>query len=670
LDFFESQSDARQRSRRLVFLFVAAVASMIGVVYLTLLLVLGFAWGGFAPQGPGTAGWFNPELLAAVSVGMVAIIGLGSLIRTAQLRKGGVAVAELLGGRPVSRDTSDPLERRLLNVVDEMSIAAGVPVPAVFVLDREAGINAFAAGHTIHDAAVGFTRGSLEALSRDELQGVVAHEFSHILNGDMRLNLRLIGLLFGILLLTIVGRGMVRGGAVGRGRGRGGGPQVAVIGLVLIALGYLGVLFGRLIQAAVSREREYLADAAAVQFTRNPDGIAGALRKIGGARGSEVRDHHAQEAEHLFFANGIRSSAAGVLATHPPLDERIRRIDPAWDGSFIVPEAASSVNVGNRQETSTSAGHSGRPSGSSGPLQPATDGMFGDPDGRMFPLAAILLASVGSPGAESLDRARKLLSSVSDELREAVRTPEGATAVLVALLLFPGDRTTPATGDAHDTREGGSLDRVEGLFGSGVATRVAQLSGAVAASGPEARLPLVELSLPALRELPASDASGLQGAVGELIRADGRIDSFEFAVYHILRRNLESAAGPVSPSRPGTVPLSRLRTEVEAVLSALARTGALDEEAARQAFDAGTSHLGDPPAQGWRLHPAGAVGLDQVDAALDRLRIASPDGLRLLLKGAIATVLGDGEVRVEEVEVLRAFAEALDVPIPAIGATG
>ena len=641
-----------------MFLFLAAVVSMIGVVYLTLLLVLGFSWGGFSPEGPGTGGWFHPELLAAVSVGMVAIIGIGSMIRSAQLRRGGAAVAELLGGRPVSRETSDPLERRLLNVVDEMSIAAGVPVPAVFVLDREAGINAFAAGHTIHDAAVGFTRGSLEALSRDELQGVVAHEFSHILNGDMRLNVRLIGLLFGILLLTIVGRGIVRGGATGRGRGRGGGAQIAVVGLVLIALGYLGVLFGRLIQAAVSREREYLADAAAVQFTRNPDGIAGALRKIGGARGSEVHDHHAQEAQHLFFANGLRSSAGGALATHPPLEERIRRVDPAWDGSFVVPETPASGSAGRREGESGSVSRSGPRS--SGPLPAGTEGILGDPDGSRFPLAAILLASVGSPGGESLERARKLLSSVSDEVREALQTPEGATAVLVALLLRPVSPVSP---------EEGALDRVEELFGSGVAARVAHLSGAVVASGPETRLPLLELSLPALRELPASDAAGLQRAIGELIRTDGRIDSFEFASYHILRRNLQSAAGPESSSGPGTIPLSRLRTEVEAVLSALARTGALDEETARQAFDAGTSHLGEAPSEGWRLHPAGAVELDRVDAALDRLRIASPDGLRLLLTAAIHTVLGDGQVRVEEIELLRAFAEALDIPIPSIGVT-
>jgi Zn-dependent protease with chaperone function len=283
---------------------------------------------------------------------MGVVIGGGTLFRTAQLRKGGAAVADLLGGRRVDPMTQDPAERVLLNVVEEMSIAAGLPVPAVFVMDREGGINAFAAGHTVNDAAVAVTRGMLESLSRDELQGVVAHEFSHILNGDMRLNVRIMGLLFGILILTVVGRGILRGSMGGgrirvSGSRRGGGGQVAIIGVALVVLGYLGVLVGRLIQAAVSRQREFLADAAAVEFTRNPSGLAGALKRIGAASaGSRIQDHHAQEAGHLFFAPGLRAGLSGLTATHPPLAKRIQRIDPRWDGSFEVDPVRRPVGGG------------------------------------------------------------------------------------------------------------------------------------------------------------------------------------------------------------------------------------------------------------------------------------------------------------------------------------
>ncbi len=631
MDFFESQVEARRRTRRLVLLFALAVASMIAVVYLTLVVVLGFAGG--LPLAAGSPGsdWLHPELLVAVTIGMGAIIGLGSAFRSAQLRRGGSAVAELLGGRPVPPDTDDPLERRLRNVVEEMSIAAGIPVPAVYVLDRETGINAFAAGHTIHDAAVGFTRGSLEALDRDELQGVVAHEFSHILNGDMRLNLRLVGLLFGILLLTVVGRGILRGSAgSGRGRGgRGGGPQLAIVGLALIVMGYLGVLFGRVIQAAVSRQREYLADAAAVQFTRNPAGIAGALRKIGAGRGSAVRDHHAAEAEHLFFARGASGGMAGLLATHPPLAERIRRIDPGWDGRFEAPESA--VRKGPEAR---------RPEPS--PTGPAA----GD---RTALLAALLLASVERSGTGNLAAARSLLAGVPAELREAVRTTEGATGLLCALLV---------------SLEGPGLPSVEGLLGPAVAGRAHAYLPLVRAAGPEARLPLVELLLPPLRELPPSEASALQTAVAELIRADGRVEPFEFAVFHILRRNLSNAPLPGDSERARPLPLERLRTETEVLLSALARAGSREEGIARRAFEAGTALLPHDPPDGWRLLPPGALELDQVDGALERLRRASPETLRTLLGAAAATVRGDGVLHVEEVELLRAFSEALDIPLP------
>jgi Zn-dependent protease with chaperone function len=320
MDFFEAQEAARRRTSLLIGLFALAVLAIVAVIYAVLHLAV----------GPG-AGPVDLVLLVQVAFGVGLLIAVGAGVRTASLRRGGPAVAELLGGRRVASDTSDPAERMLLNVVEEMAIASGTPVPAVYVLDAEDGINAFAAGYTTHDAAVAVTRGGLLSLTRDELQGVMAHEFSHILNGDMRLNIRLIGVLYGILLLAVVGRGIVYAGPRGGRRGGrdGGAGWVVLLGLALLLVGYVGVFFGKLIKAAVSRQREYLADSAAVQFTRNPDGLAGALKKIGAqAQGSRIQDHHAEELSHLFFANGLRSTLFGFLATHPPLEERIRRLDP------------------------------------------------------------------------------------------------------------------------------------------------------------------------------------------------------------------------------------------------------------------------------------------------------------------------------------------------------
>lgn len=326
MEFYEAQDRARRKTRLLVVLFCLAVLAIIMIVYLVVDALVG--------PGPGIR--FDAGLFGLVAGGVIVLVGTGSGVRTHQLRRGGSAVAELLGGRRVDPGMSDPGERRLVNVVEEMALASGIPVPAIYVLDNEEGINAFAAGHTPEDAAVTVTRGALEALNRDELQGVIGHEFSHIFNGDMRINVRLMGLLFGLLLLAVAGRILLGVRPVG-GQRRGGDGRVALIGVVLILVGFIGVFFGRIIQAAVSRQREYLADAASVQFTRNPRGLAGALRKIrdsveAGGPGGRVWNAHAEEANHFFFVRGVGGLLTGLFATHPPLEERIRRLEPGVSG--------------------------------------------------------------------------------------------------------------------------------------------------------------------------------------------------------------------------------------------------------------------------------------------------------------------------------------------------
>jgi len=666
VDFFEAQGRARARSHRLVVLFALAVAVLIVGVYLTVVVVFGI--------GAAQAGFerppmrlFEPGLFAAVAAGMLLVIGGGSAFRTAQLRRGGPAVAELLGGRRVDPASTDPLERRLLNVVEEMSLASGVPVPAVYVLDHEAGINAFAAGHTIHDAAVAITRGGLETFSRDELQGVMAHEFSHILNGDMRLNVRVMGVLFGILLLTVVGRGILRGshfsggGRRSRGGRNGGGGQIVLLGIALIVLGYLGVLFGRLIQSAVSRQREYLADAAAVQFTRDPFGISGALRKIGGAaNGSRLGDHHAQEASHLFFANGVQSAFSRSFATHPPLDERIRRVDPSWDGSYLEPRPVARERFG-RQEGEGGPGKGGRaaagaPAGR-GPLgqvplpfpfpMPGLEGARGVAAGTVGAVAA-----AGTLDAGHLAHARAVLDAIPDHLRAASRDTDGAVAAVVALLMSD-------PGEVRARQEAA----VERGLGGAVVARAAALVRDVRQAGPGARLPLLELCLPALRTLDASRAEALRQTVGAMIRADGVVKAFDFAAYHLLRRALPGGPDPASLARVGPG-LARRRAEAETLLSAVAWAGAQDREGAEVGFRAGVERLGSAASGALALQPARVLDLERVDEALSRLESVPPDDRRVLIEAVERTILADRDVRVEEIELLRAVAEALDVPMP------
>ena len=299
MDFFARQDQSRKQSLYLTFLFVLAVLFVAVAVYVAVQLAFHLSMGKPDTYRNGLT-WFDFEMFMLVTFVTLAIITLGSLFKMFQLRKGGSYVAENLGGRRVMHLSADKDEKRLLNVVEEMAIASGVPVPQVYIMQEETGINAFAAGYTPGDAAIAVTRGCLSTLNREQLQGVIAHEFSHILNGDMRLNIRLIGFLYGIMVIAIVGRGLLRGS--GRSRNKKGGGQTILLALALMVIGYVGQIFGRMIQSAVSRQREFLADASAVQFTRNPGGIAGALKIIGGFNnGSSIVSPNAHEASHLFF---------------------------------------------------------------------------------------------------------------------------------------------------------------------------------------------------------------------------------------------------------------------------------------------------------------------------------------------------------------------------------
>jgi Zn-dependent protease with chaperone function len=630
MDFFEAQDAARRRTGLLVFLFAAAVLGIVAVIYVVAHLGLG--------EGDG----IDPLLLGQVALGVGLVVGLGSVTRTASLRRGGPAVAELLGGRRVSPDTSDLEERKLLNVVEEMAIASGTPVPAVYVLDNEDGINAFAAGYSLHDAAVAVTRGALHTLTRDELQGVMAHEFSHILNGDMRLNIRLIGLLHGILLLALIGRGIVHFGPRGRRGGRdGGGGYVIILGIALLLVGYIGVFFGKLIKAAVSRQREYLADSAAVEFTRNPDGLAGALKKIAAeAYGSRIVDHRAEELSHLFFANGLRSSMFGFLSTHPPIDDRIRRLDPAWTGELIGDEGPG---PSGREHRRAAAAHGFEAVAAAAP--PPRSAASAPTE------AAPLVSSVGAPTSRHLEYAADLLANLPDELGRAAHEPAGAVALLFALALAEH-------GDDPIGRE-----VVSRFGGPDLEDRALHLVPLVTAQGAEARLPLLDLALPALKTLSPAESARLRESIEEIVRADGRVRLFEFAMIHILTRRLEGPAGhDRGGGRIGS--FGPVRSQTGILVSAMAWAGSRgDEGAARAAFEAGARSLPND-ARPISLADRSIVSIEQVDRSLTAFERGSPAVRRRLLEACAVTAMHDDRLERVETELLRAISEALDCPMP------
>jgi Zn-dependent protease with chaperone function len=646
MDFFEAQARAKKRTTRLVVLFVFAVLGIIAVGYFAFIALTAFYGvrasahgGGLERVSGGIANMdlWQPGALIAFSLFTVVVVGFSALFKWLQLRAGGRAVAEMVGGRLVPSQTADLRERQLLNIVEEMAIASGLPLPAVYVLDDETGINAFAAGLSTSDAVVAVTRGTLDKLNRDELQGVVAHEFSHILNGDMRLNTHLTAVLFGILVIGLMGRGILESLRFSRPRRdskEGNGVFVILaVGLVLLILGYVGYFFGRLIQAAVSRQREFLADASAVQFTRNPGGITGALKKIGGyALGSRIQTTKAGELGHFFFAQGFLSSFGGLWATHPPLDERIRAVEPTFDGKYFEPPQVVDVAAESWPR----------------PREPARS----SPKSAITPLA--LIASIGGLESEHTDRAQQLAGNITTSLREAVRTPAGAAAVACGLLL-DADATVRSRQQALIRHHGGDM----------IAAALSSLEHDLLALPQEARLPLLLLTPPSLRQLGPVDLARLLEALDELIHADNHISIFEFALQKVLTHHLDLGTHPTG--RREIYSPADVSAEISVVLSFAAHLGAADNAGAELAFNAGASGFaGLHPALA--LRPAGPNELVHLDAALDKLALAYGPVKKRLLTALASTVASDGRIEPGEAELVRALASALDCPIPALAA--
>ena len=639
MNFFEQQDKARKNSKLLVIYFVIAVACIIASVYIASLLIF---YGASVKQQTATSRpeliLWDPQLFLYVVLGTLGVVIIGSLYKTAALSKGGSAVAESLGGRLVNPNTTHPDERKLRNVIEEMAIAAGVPIPKVYVLDDEKGINAFAAGHAAGDAAIGVTLGCMTLLNRDELQGVIGHEFSHILNGDMRLNLRIMGIIFGILCLAIIGRVLI----FSRG-GRGRNPLM-LLGVALIVIGAIGLFFGRLIQAALSRQREFLADASSVQFTRNPAGISGALQKIGGA-GSKLESPQAGEASHMFFGNGMGKPLFGKMATHPSLAERIRAIDPAWDGKFKTPDAAKVAEESAQEAAKPASSRSpfpGMPGASAGDSGFATSGV----------LMGAVLPNLGNPTPSNLRYAEELRNSFPEKVQSAAREPLDASALIYALLL-----------SQDETLRTKQLTELASRTAPGMADKTASLWPEVQPIAARARLPLVNLAMPALRNLRPDEFEQFSHALQWLIESDGKIEIFEFVLQKIVRRHLASQSEKTRSTSIQYHTLKPLVPDCNVVLSALANASSSNSAEIEKAFQAGASHL-RAESEGLRFLPHEKSGLEQLDTALDRLTLAAPQIKKNLLEACVQVVGADGLIQEREAELLRAIADTLDCPIP------
>jgi Zn-dependent protease with chaperone function len=673
MDFFTQQERARRRTWALFLLFWMAVAAIVVAVNGVVLWLLP----AIVPTPP-EAKELAPYVTTAITLSLI----LGSMLyRIWTLRAGGSRVAMSMGATLVTAGLSDPQLRQLHNVVEEMALASGVPVPAVFVMEDESGINAFAAGFAPTDAAIAVTRGTLEMLDRNELQGVVAHEFSHILNGDMRLNIRLMGVLYGILNIGIVGRVLLRGGTrrdIRRGRRGGGHIGVMMLGFMLMLIGYIGTFFGKLIQARVSREREYLADAAAVQFTREPQGIAGALKKIAASSsGSRLRSGYTGEVSHMLFAKGLSSFTVWSffedwLATHPPLPERITLLDSQFQPEEL---AAVSRSLHQRREARAQALAAKRladtDSAAKGRPEPLAGGL-----GQILPVLDTVLAPVLIPGVvltggilaegaaletERLAEARRVIESIPKPLLVAVHDPETVVPVLL-LLLFGRDE------DLRETRR----QHLVGRISFDARLKIDELIPHLDRLDDHARFPLLELALPALRQRSPATLRPLRDLIDQLARIDGGLSVFEYAVVRLVERNIADILEP-SKARPvGSADFSdsAIVRAAEAMLAVAAMHAAEEDPvAASAAFAQGSAVLRPALNLEYATPEDWVSALDSAVVELDGL---GADGKRKLIDALLAVFQHDGVIHLRDAELFRIMAALVHVPVPLfpLGAVG
>jgi Zn-dependent protease with chaperone function len=635
LNFFEAQDKARRNTLWLIVLFVLAVAGLILLTNFFLLSILVYVKTKQIVVSPEMLYYYYSwKEFTIVSVGVCLLILGGSSYKALSLSGGGPTVAEMLGGRLVSHATTDLQQRQLLNVVEEMAIAAGMPIPQVYLLS-DTSINAFAAGVSPANAVIGITEGTLRRLSREELQGVIAHEFSHIANGDMRLNIRLIGMLHGILLIGLIGYFLVRSlRFAGRSRSSKGGAgllAIAALGIGLMIIGYAGSFFGQWIKAIVSRQREYLADSSAVQFTRNQDGIAGALKKIGGsAVGSYISSPSAPEYSHAYFVNGLNFFLQPWFATHPPLEKRIRRIEPRWDGEYLKSEIIKPASPEPAKAQPSAAE-------------------------KLAMTAAVLssaeeaIGQVGTLNEENIEYVRQLIIATPLLLREAAQDAYSARLLIYAALVqLQKDKTA-------------AMAVVARYADPDMQALVEKYLPEIEALEDKFKFPLLELGINALRELSPNQFVQFKAALESIIASDKSVNLREWIVQRFVLQQLDQHFGFRKPPKARVASLDTVGEEVGALLSLIAWIEHRKADNAAAAFAAGAAEAGLPNLE---LLSAKTFKLELLDRSLDRLMQLRPLVKPRLLKACVALIMHDGKATTRGIELVRTISTCLDCPMP------
>ena len=682
MDFFAAQELRRRKTKWLIALYVLAVLSIIIGIYVVIAIGLGFANQRFAAEAGGDVNGamsferfslFHPQLFAIVAGLNLLVIGIASISKIIELRGGGEHVASSLGGVRVPASTTNPAERQLLNVVEEMAIASGISVPPVYILRHEPTINAFAAGFTPADAVIGVNQGTLDALHRDELQGVIAHEFSHILNGDMRINIRLIGLLFGIQMLATIGYFVMRsmGGGFGHsrrrsnGKGEGGAGAILVIALALLVFGAIGQFFAKWIKATLSRQREYLADASAIQFTRNPDGLGGALKVIGSTTaGSAMATPAAEQMSHMFFANSFSSMMFSMFSTHPPIVPRIRQIDKNFDGDFNAfskaRQRAAQKRLAAREQRAEEKKKSSR-------LKTPFGQMFPDEIAEKFSIdPLLLLASIGAPNPDDVQRSQSLIEKLPNKIVDAARHPYSARCIAFAMLIDDDHLQTDHQWEHLQESEGEmTVDTTRRLLHSIHALDLVY------------RLPLMEMMQGSLADLSPEQYEKFRSTIQGLVKLDSKTSLFEFTVRHHLLMHLDRRFDHRKQPRVLYKKMRQVAREVRLMLSAFASASHIgsilendegaDPATTQAAFQLAIKVASLDDGQHPDAQPEEWTA-DQLEVCMRALHQASIEVKRQFLYAAVVLITYDHEITIAEAEFFRAVAESLDCPVPVLAA--
>ncbi|MEZ4703604.1 MAG: M48 family metallopeptidase [Bdellovibrionota bacterium] len=652
MNFFQAQEKAHKKTKLLVFLFLLALFFLILAIYLP--IQWSIWWAKYQDQKillREIAKFYRYDggIFSAVAAGVTTVVLSASLFRISQLSGGGSSVATYLGGRPVDLHPHDFHENRLRNVVEEMSIASGVRVPDIYILDQEQSINAFAAGYSCDDAAIAVTRGALEKLSRDELQGVIAHEFSHILNGDMKLNIRLMGILYGIWFISIIGKWLARSSSYrSRSRNRDGGSVGLLAGIALFLIGLIGYFFGKVIQAAVSRQREYLADASAVQFTRNPKGIAEALKKIGGYTtvnplGSSLHNQHAEEVSHMTFGPvSLLSDGGGFLSTHPPLEERISLLDPAFRPEDYHKEKTDWVSAYVHREQEILSGIEEKQH-----VISQFEKQMRVPE-QVEKVSHVITDMVGTLTADQIHYSAHFLETLPHALYKACHHPQKAKSMVYVLLSeFDRDLGQRLTA-VLATMDPESLPLYEECYES------------VFALGPNARMPLLDLCLPSLEKLTKSDYILFAKTLDALISADQKLSLFEAILLTIIKRHLRPRFFPRKSSGVRYRTFRPIQAELVDLISCLVVEGQ-DQDHQEQAFALAMKQLS--PRGEFRFNPHANVA-QRVYEVLSVLESCAPLLKQEILRSCCVAIFFNHQLNWKEGELLRAVADSMACPMP------